>query len=95
MLAPVVGVVPPHAPWAAGAGLGGLVLGLRKWGERFTLQEVEGVCPRCGAALALVGTPPLRTPHTIPCDACGNPVSLRISDEELERCAADSIDELT
>ena len=98
VLAPVVGVLPPHAPWAAGAGVGGLVLGLRKWGERFTLQEIEGACPRCAATLALTGTPPLRSPHPIPCDACGNPVSLRIAPTVLEGAAgggaADSVDQV-
>lgn len=95
-MAPVVGVVPPHAPWAAGAGVGGIVLGLRKWGERFTLQNVEGVCPRCDASLGLTGTPPLKSPHPIPCDACGNPVSLRIDVADLERAAnRDSVDEVS
>lgn len=99
VLAPVVGVLPPHAPWAAGAGLGGLVLGLRKWGERFTLEGIEGSCPRCEAALELVGTPPLRIPHPVPCDGCGNPVSLRIDAVELERIGSGrvgaSVDEIT
>jgi hypothetical protein len=96
VMAPVVGVVPPHAPWAAGAGVGGLVLGLRKWGERFTLREVEGACPRCASALGLTGQPPLRSPHPIPCDACGNPVSLRIDPAELDRAAdGESVDEVS
>lgn len=76
VLAPVVAILPPHAPWAVGAGAGGLVLGLRRWNERFTLIELTGSCPRCGAALQHEGRTPLRTPHSISCEECSNPVAL-------------------
>ena len=83
VLAPLVAIVPPHAPWAVGAGAGGLVLGLRKWGERFTLTAVDGLCPRCGAPLPFGGATPLKTPHSLGCEECGNPVILRIDPAEL------------
>ncbi len=85
VLAPILGILPPHAPWAVGAGGGGLYMALRKWGERFTFVGVEGICPRCGAGLNLSGAPPLKMPHRIPCDACGNPVSITVEPGELER----------
>lgn len=78
VLAPVLAVVPPHAPWAVAAGAGGLVLSLRKWGERFTLRGVQGRCPRCDAALGFDGSTPLRIPHSMSCDACGNAVALHV-----------------
>ena len=78
VLAPVLGVLPPHAPWALAAGAGGVVLGLRKWGERYTLVRLRGSCPRCGEGLAFDGATPLKLPHRVSCDACGNPVVLHL-----------------
>ena len=46
LLAPVVGVIPPHAPWVAGALGFGLFLGIRKWRERFTLESLRARCPK-------------------------------------------------
>ena len=83
LIAPLVAIVPPHVPWAAGAGLGGLFLGLRKWHERFTLTDVEGPCPRCGAALVFAGRAPLRQPHSLHCPGCQTPVVLRIASDVL------------
>lgn len=76
VLAPLVAILPPHAPWAVGAGAGGLVFGLRRWNERFTLVGLEGRCPRCGHALDHEGRTPLKTPHTVTCVGCSNPVAL-------------------
>lgn len=84
VVAPVVAVVPPHAPWAVGAGAGGLALALRKWGERYTLVGLDGLCPRCGAALEHDGRTPLKTPHRTACDECGNPVALHPDPTGLE-----------
>ncbi|NNK61945.1 MAG: hypothetical protein HKO98_01965 [Gemmatimonadetes bacterium] len=81
--APVLGVLPPHAPWAVAAGAGGTVLALRKWRERFTLVGMEAVCPRCGAALDGGRSVPLRDPHRISCDGCGNPVIVSVDPEVL------------
>ncbi|MFQ5537264.1 MAG: hypothetical protein ACE5GJ_07400 [Gemmatimonadota bacterium] len=69
LLAPLAGLVPPHAPWILGVlGVGG-VLARRRWTEHFTLLALEADCPSCGAPLHV---PPgrLRSPHTLSCDAC-------------------------
>lgn len=70
VLAPVVGVVPPHAPWVAAAlGIGGF-LGIRKWRERFTLVSFQGNCPRCGEAVRIRAGIPVRPVLSVPCEAC-------------------------
>ncbi|MFC1575889.1 hypothetical protein ACFL5A_04530 [Gemmatimonadota bacterium] len=70
VLAPVVGVIPPHAPWVVVAlGLGGF-FGLRKWRERFTILTLQGACPRCGGKLSIPGGTPLRVVMSLPCEGC-------------------------
>jgi hypothetical protein len=69
-LAPIVGLVPPHAPWAAAAlGIGGF-LGIRKWRERFTVLGGRGKCPKCGGSLSLRPGTALRPHLSMPCDQC-------------------------
>ncbi|MGW8266844.1 MAG: hypothetical protein ACWGSQ_10780 [Longimicrobiales bacterium] len=70
LLAPLVGVVPPHAPWAAGAlGFGGF-FGIRKWRERFTIVSFRGNCPRCGKPVGIQAGTALRSTLPVPCDGC-------------------------
>jgi hypothetical protein len=72
LLAPAVGLVPPHAPWVVAAlGIGGF-LGLRKWKERFTILSFQGTCPKCGGALSLAPGTPLRPIMTVPCHGCNH-----------------------
>ena len=72
LLAPAVGLVPPHAPWVAAAlGIGG-IMGIRKWRERFTILSLQGTCPRCGGALSLASGTPLRPVMTVPCGGCNH-----------------------
>lgn len=72
LLAPVVGVVPPHAPWVmASLGIGGF-LGIRKWKERFTILSLDGVCPKCGGSLSVARGTPLRGVMTLPCPGCNH-----------------------
>ena len=76
VLAPVVGLVPPHAPWVVGVlGIGGF-LGLRKWRERFTILSFRGGCPKCGGALSIPTGIPLRPVMTVSCDSCKHDSSL-------------------
>ena len=72
VLAPAVGLVPPHVPWAVGALGIGTFMGLRKWRERFTVLSFHGTCPRCGGALLLTPGVPLRPVMTVPCEACNH-----------------------
>jgi hypothetical protein len=72
LLAPAVGLFPPHAPWAAAAlGLGGF-LGLRKWRERFTLLSLRGSCPKCGGSVGIREGTPLRRVISVPCEGCNH-----------------------
>ncbi len=70
LLAPLAGMIPPHAPWALGVlGVGGL-LGLRKWRERFTVQSLRTDCPRCGGKISLPAGTPLRPEMSVSCEGC-------------------------
>ena len=72
LVAPAVGLVPPHAPWVVVAlGIGG-IMGLRKWKERFTILSFHGACPKCGGALSLASGIPLRPVMTVPCHGCNH-----------------------
>lgn len=82
LLAGVVAILPPHAPWLIGALVGGVLLARRRWIERHTLESVEGTCPKCGAPLA-VKPSRLRTPHPVPCDRCHHEAALRFDAEAL------------
>jgi len=76
LLAPAVGLVPPHAPWMiAVLGIGGF-LGLRKWRERFTILALEGICPKCGGSLSLARGTPLKPVMTVPCEGCNHDTRL-------------------
>jgi hypothetical protein len=72
ILAPVVGLIPPHAPWVVAAlGIGG-IMGFRKWREHFTLLSFRGTCPKCGGDLSLRHGTPLRPVMTVPCPGCNH-----------------------
>ncbi|MDZ7779639.1 MAG: hypothetical protein U5R14_06830 [Gemmatimonadota bacterium] len=82
LLAPIVAVVPPHAPWAIGALAVGAVLGRRRWIETHTLMAVEGACPKCGGPLT-VKPQRLRRPHPLECEACHHTSALELPAEAL------------
>jgi hypothetical protein len=77
--APLVGLVPPHAPWLLGALGIGVYLGIRKWRERFTLVRFQGACPRCGGPLRMKVPVPVRRIHSVPCDGCHHDVRLSVA----------------
>ena len=77
VVAPIVALVPPHAPWGIGALVTGLVLARRRLAERVTLVSLSGLCPKCEAELA-VKTGRLREPHPITCDGCHHVSSLKV-----------------
>jgi hypothetical protein len=77
--APIVGLFPPHAPWATAALAIGAFFGLRKWRERFTILALRGLCPKCGAALTVRGGTPLKAILSVPCDGCNHESRLRAS----------------
>lgn len=75
---PVAALVPPHAPWAAAGLVGAVVLGRRRWTERYTVDRFRAPCPRCGTALELTPGTRLRAPHPVPCDGCGHEPLLEV-----------------
>jgi len=78
-LAPAVGMVPPHVPWALGAlGLGGY-LGYRKWREAFTVLMFRGVCPKCGGPLSIAKGTPVREVMSLPCSGCRHDSSMTVN----------------
>lgn len=87
--APLVAIVPPHAPWAIGALATGVILARRRWSERFTLERVEGACPKCGEPLA-VTSGRLKLPHPVSCEACHYETTLRFPESALEAESATS-----
>jgi hypothetical protein len=72
ILAPIVGLVPPHAPWAVASLVIGGFAGFRKWKERFTLKSFQGRCPKCGGDLSIRAGTPLRPVMTVPCPGCNH-----------------------
>lgn len=88
VLVPMVGVIPPHAPWVLAVVVGGTLLARRRWKWHYTLTAVDGTCPRCGAELH-VRPGRLRHPHTLSCDACRNDIVLEVPPEVLEEHASE------
>ncbi len=88
VIAPFVAIFPPHAVWPIGALATGGFLARRRYIERFTLQSLEGECPKCGKAITVKPTR-LRIPHPLPCDGCHHESSLRFADGVLESIAVD------
>ena len=86
LVAPVVAVVPPHAPWAIGALAAGGFFARRRWIETHTLVGVEGRCPKCGEAFRTKKSR-LRRPHPLECEACHHTSELRIPEEALPTAA--------
>jgi len=76
-IAPLVALVPPHAPWPLGAlGVGG-ILARRRWVERFTLVTLVASCPKCATPTVSKSTR-LRSPHTITCEVCHHSSVLKV-----------------
>lgn len=69
-MAPVVGLVPPHAPWALGALGLGFFFGIRKWREALTLVDFRGRCPKCGSPTPLKEGIAVRSGMSVPCNQC-------------------------
>ena len=69
VLALLVALIPPHAPWLLGVLAVGAWRARGEWRGEYALHELAGLCPRCDAPLELDEryiTPPL----VVHCDAC-------------------------
>jgi hypothetical protein len=82
VVAPVVALLPPHAPWPIGALGMGAILSRRRFAEECTLVSLEGDCPKCGQTVTSKRTR-LRTPHAITCESCHHQATLKIPPESL------------
>jgi len=87
-VAPLVALLPPHAPWALVALATGAILARRKWKERYTIQDARARCPRCDAELPLAEGSRLRIPHPVTCPDCGHEPVVEISQERLDLAGA-------
>ena len=83
LVAPLVGMVPPHAPWILGALGGSAFIARRRWQEAFTLAQLEARCPRCGTPFDIKETR-LRTPHSLTCEHCHYDSSLSVPEKVLQ-----------
>lgn len=70
IVAPVVALVPPHAPWMLAALGISVLMARRRWAEQHTLHFLAGDCPRCGEDISISRPVRLRHPHPIPCPSC-------------------------
>jgi len=82
LVAPLVGMVPPHAPWILGALGGSAFVARRRWQEAFTLVRLEARCPRCDTPFD-VKPSRLRDHHPLTCEHCHYESSLVIPEDVL------------
>lgn len=76
ILAPLVAIIPPHAPWVVAVLITGLIFTRRRWTEKLTVTAFEGDCPKCGSALSLAPGTRLLNPHALTCESCHHSLSL-------------------
>ncbi len=79
IVAPLVALIPPHAPWAVAALAIGATITRRRWLERHTVQSMSGDCPRCGTPLRVARPTRLRHPHAISCETCHHEPLLKVN----------------
>ena len=77
-LAPVVALLPPHIPWAAGSIIAGCWFAWRFSRERVTLLSYDGTCPRCSGEVQAEPRAPLASSQGVHCGSCGQGLVLEI-----------------
>lgn len=78
VVAPVVAIVPPHAPWVVAVLAAAGTLAWRRWREEYTIVGFEARCPRCDAELQMSSGTRLRSPHPLTCDSCRHEPVLQV-----------------
>lgn len=86
-LAPLVGLVPPHAPWAVASLGAGLLVARRRWKEEFTIRALDARCPRCDEPLPDDAGRALRFPHALTCESCGHEPAVHVDPDRLRERA--------
>ncbi len=74
----VVMWVPPHFPWILTAFFLGIFFFVKYIRQRYTLMELEGKCPKCGAPQTLKQPTRLAAPHRIYCPSCHQALLLHV-----------------
>ena len=87
VVAPFAALFPPHAVWPIGALLTGGFLARRRYVEHFTVERVEGSCPKCAAPISTKPTR-LLDPHPLSCDGCHHSSILKLPEGTLQEQAA-------
>lgn len=71
LLAPLLFLIPPHLPWVLVALTIGAVRAWGRLGERSTLYQLHGRCPKCGTEQDFAELGRMRHPHhTVNCANC-------------------------
>jgi hypothetical protein len=78
VLMPVVVFVPPHVPWVLGAFFTGVYLARRRFTEHYTIQRMEGTCPKCGAVRLITKPTRLSSPLSLSCPQCHQDINLEV-----------------
>ncbi len=84
----VVMWVPPHFPWILTALGLGIFFAVKYARERYTLVELEGACPRCGARQTIAKPTRFGDPHRLHCPHCHQLLLLRAEAPAAERMSA-------
>lgn len=78
VLMPIVVFIPPHVPWVLGAFFTGIYLAQRRFTEHYTLQRMDGTCPKCGASRSITKPTRLSLPLSLSCPNCHQDISLEV-----------------
>lgn len=78
-LVPIVFFLPPHLPWSLAAFALGIYFAWANWSGAYEIRAMEGVCPRCGNALAVKPGTKISLPHKITCYNCHHDSYLEIA----------------
>lgn len=76
-------ILPPHALWAL-SGLLMVTFAIRKYLERFTLEQLTGRCPHCDADVSQNDASRLKARSSLTCDACQRSSELVVDMDALE-----------
>lgn len=69
-LAPLVGLLPPHLPWALTAFGAGIYFARTNWRGTYEIQSLEARCPSCGHALTVKPGTRVGVEYPITCYNC-------------------------